>query len=235
MATNILSILSYNVGSSGTLAGLKQLLEMHKPDLVFLQEVTISTEQLKTHLGWKYDGISNIDQYDQKKPGTACIWLSSLQVVVNNILSCRLQTLNYADVKYINVYAPSGTQKQRARRELFGGGLLNEIVSRTRSKLPVLLGDWNCVLRPQDISDHVAGNLQGTLENNGSGSNFQQKRSKELTNIVKSFHYQDIFIRFHDKVDFTWARPGCRPSRLDRIYMPLGLASRNHWRKVKLR
>ena len=215
MNTKKFTILSYNVGCSGQLAGLKQLLDMHQPSLVFLQEISLSTEQLNAYLGLFYEGLSNVDINDQRKPATACVWLKSLDVVVSSIVLCRIQSLDYDNIKFINVYAPSGTQGQRARRRLFSQDLLTLIAASTQ--LPVPCEDWNCVTWPQDVSSFVAGQ-----PNMGqpSVSYFNQKKSTELSNLIKSFRYIDAFTHQNNQVDFTWSRHGSRPSRLDRVYVP---------------
>ena len=129
MNNNKLIFLSYNVGCSKSLAGLNQLLDMYKPSFVFLQEILMNSANLTSLLGHSYKGISNIDTLDLNKPGTACIWRSHLNVEVSNIVSCRAQILKFNDLAFINIYAPSGTQNQRARRQLFGDYLLNELSS----------------------------------------------------------------------------------------------------------
>ena len=46
-----INILSLNVGLSSTLAGLSALTSVNRPDLILLQEVRISKEQLKNIIG----------------------------------------------------------------------------------------------------------------------------------------------------------------------------------------
>ena len=51
--------------------------------------------------------------------------------------------------------------------------------------------------------------------------NFRDKFSKELDCLVKSFKYSDAFRVLHPhKVEFTFYRASCAPSRLDRVYLP---------------
>ena len=124
-----LSVLSYNVSSNGCLAGLKFLLDLYRPSLVFLQEITLTTPQLNTRIGALYQGQSNIDPSDTKRPGTACLWRADMQVTVNNLISCRIQSLQFNNFRFINVYAQSGSQGQRSRKNLFGVDLLNIIAT----------------------------------------------------------------------------------------------------------
>ena len=89
MNRNKIKIIRYNEGSNPNLVGLKRLLEVHNLSIAFLQEVTVSTDQLNAYLGSKYEGLSNIDPEDQRTLGTACVWVRTMTVVVANILDCR--------------------------------------------------------------------------------------------------------------------------------------------------
>ena len=63
----------------------------------------------------------------------------------------------------------------------------------------------NCLLKEIDVE---------------GGKGFLSKRCDELADIVASFHLVDAFrVLYPDKQDFTFYRPGCSPSRLDRIYV----------------
>ena len=79
-------IITYNVHGSSNLANLSLILEIYRPSLVKLQEVKLSTEQIKC-FGRKlgYTGSSNIDEMDPTKPGTALLWHTS--VPVNQVVS----------------------------------------------------------------------------------------------------------------------------------------------------
>ena len=109
---NGITVLSYNVGSNSTLCGIQQLLEWYKLTIVFVQEICISTDQFNILLGKHYRGMCNIDPSNSRKPGTAIAWLSNLEVDVQNVVQCRIQTINLFNRSFINVYAPSGTQGQ---------------------------------------------------------------------------------------------------------------------------
>ena len=87
-------------------------------------------------------------------------------------------------------------------------------------------GDWNSVIRIQDVSPVVAG-PHFYIDSNpiNNQSYYRQKKSKELSTLIKNFQYQDAFLLTGNLVDFTWIRPGLRPSRLDRFYVPPALKS----------
>ena len=75
-----------------------------------------------------------------------------------------------------------------------------------RSESPVLLGDFNCVIKPIDTEKY-----------------FAEKFDPVLADLIATFQYKDAFrILAPDTVEFTWARPNCARSRLDRLYLPEG-------------
>ena len=115
----LLKYLSYNVGSNSNLAGLHHLLSTYKPLFVFLQEVTITTNQLNALLNKFYVGECNIDDTDPRKPGTAIIWFKSLPVTIFKLVERRIQGLKVNNLVFLNVYGAPGTQGQRDRKLLF--------------------------------------------------------------------------------------------------------------------
>ena len=73
--------LSLNVGSRSDLGGLVAILGDHKPDIVFLQEVKISSEEIDCrleHLGFKSNVNNNAE--DSTKPGVAIVWRTSIKI-----------------------------------------------------------------------------------------------------------------------------------------------------------
>ena len=85
--------LSYNVASSASLSGLNQLITLFNPIIIFLQEVTVDTDQLLAQVGDNFCGLSNIDPNDTRKPGTAVLWRNEAEVVVSNIVPLRIQAV----------------------------------------------------------------------------------------------------------------------------------------------
>ena len=64
MNSNI-RILSLNIGMKSDLAGLLTLISVHRLDLILLQEVRISDEQINQQLGnHGFKGMVNIDEED---------------------------------------------------------------------------------------------------------------------------------------------------------------------------
>ena len=207
--------MSYNVASREDLAGVVDLIKMNRPKIVFLQEVGLTTEQLKVLLPRGYTGECNIDVEDNRKPGVATVWEEGKEAEVCNIIKCRMQVVKWGEEKFINVYGPSGTHGQKGRRILYGQDLLQEILAL--DKLPILVGDWNCVTRPQDVEEEVR-NENDPLSR--ARSQFSRKRSMELKQIIEAYKYSDAFLLNNQSMDFTWLRKGRRKSRLDRVYVP---------------
>ena len=123
--------LSYSVASSSSLSGLNQLINMLNPIFIFLQEVTLTSEQLVAQVGNSFSAMRNIDPAEPNKPGTAFLWRHSIEdLVVTNITVLRMQLIQsklYGD--FVNIYAPTGSQGTRLRRILFQEDLLPLIQS----------------------------------------------------------------------------------------------------------
>ena len=202
-----LSILTYNVHGSFHLAGLSLIIEVYKPKLIFLQEVKLSTEQLLT-FGRKlgYLGAANIDELDHTKPGTGLLWHKSLPVTqVIPLYPCRVQVARVGAYPVINVYVPAGSHRSAERRLFFNDVLFGLLAGHDVP--PIMAGDWNCVLDKLD------------LENDAY---FNDRKSRDLENIINEFEYIDAFRALHRrKREFTWqGRDGASASRLDRFYIP---------------
>ena len=106
--------------------------------------------------------------------------------------------------RFFNVYAPSGSQSCCYRALLFTRSLFPHLLQHHSLILPVLAGDWNCLVSAKDTS-----------------ANLQEKYCKDLDNLLKSFRYSDAFrIQHPNTSEFTFYRASCAPSRLDRVYIP---------------
>ena len=203
-----IKLMTYNVHGSYNLANLYLILEVYKPGIVFLQEVKISSEQLASfgrRLG--YTGATNIDELDHNKPGTGLLWHSSLPVTqVVALYPCRVQVAMLGVYPIINVYVPAGSHRAAERRHFFTEQLFG-LLAGQEDILPLVGGDWNCVTERID------------LENDRY---FDDRKSLDLTNIIKEFSMVDAFRHLHGrKKEFTWqGRDGAVASRLDRFYVP---------------
>ena len=207
-----ITIMSYNVGHSSSLSGLRAMLELEWVDIVFLQEVGISGSQIEALLsGLDYKAKANIDRENPSKPGTAMIWKIDLPFTwVGDVVTCRAQLTMLETYPLVNLYAPSGSDKRGQRREFFGQEIFR-IIRSQGGQCPIIAGDFNCVLKPADIED---------------GFGFNSKNCPALDDLVKSFGLTDGFRKLHpNKKEFTFIRRNCAKSRLDRFYVPQNLAN----------
>ena len=115
----------------------------------------------------------------------------------------RLSTtiLNIFDAKLylVNVYAPSGSNKEREREEFFSTELIQSLICNTDNV--ILAGDWNCILCPKDSSKPESTPL-----------------STALKGIMTSFKFKDIISAKKSSPEYTYYRKEYA-ARLDRIYV----------------
>ena len=203
MASNFKTI-SANIAMS--MLAVSDILKRDQPDLLFLQEICISSESLNESVcKIGYSAECNVDPLHPTLPGTAILWKTSLNVgQVNQLIERRAQSVKCAGETFINVYAPSGSSNRRDRWEFFNE-LFTHIVQVGGVKLPVMAGDWNAVLDQLDTT-----------------RNFQSKFCKVLNRLVINMNYVDSFRHLHPGVsEYTFHRgPHVAQSRLDRIYLP---------------
>ena len=73
-------VISYNIGNATNLAGLISILKLEKPQLVMLQEVTLSSDQLLSQVSkYGYTAESNIDLMNPTAMGTGLVWQKHLK------------------------------------------------------------------------------------------------------------------------------------------------------------
>ena len=162
-------ILSLNIGLKSDLAGLMTLISVHSLDLIMLQEVRITDEQLNQQLDKHgFTGMVNIDAENPLTPGTALVWRSTLPIKqVSAVVPCRVQHALLGSYSVLNIYAPSGSDK-KVERGFFFAREVFQALSLGYSSL-ILGGDFNCVLELIDIE-------------NGIG--FNQKKCPQLSDLV---------------------------------------------------
>ena len=141
--------LSLNIGLKNNLAGLSTLLTVHKLDVVLLQEVRISDEQVEQLIGkFGFQVKVNIDSQDPMKPGTAIVWRSTLPVrEVFTIVPCRMQCAFLGAYAILNIYAPSGSVKKFERGSFFARDVFQALSLHDPSHW-IVGGDFNCILKP---------------------------------------------------------------------------------------
>ena len=141
-------ILSYNVMSNSHLAGLLNILDIEKPDLVLLQELVLNTENLNILLASKqvYRAVSNVDESDTRKPGTGVVWHESLPVSQVAALELnQLQICYVGPYPIVNVYQPAGSDNGPDRRQFLRDQLFR-VMRRLGTKLPIIGVNFNCVI-----------------------------------------------------------------------------------------
>ena len=117
----LINILSLNVGMSNTLAGITNLISSNRIDLILLQEVRLSAEQLDNILApLDFASLVNVDLDSPSIPGTAIAWKNSLPVdKASNLVDCRLQMVQLGPYNIFNTYGPSGSNKRHERSVFF--------------------------------------------------------------------------------------------------------------------
>ena len=194
--------LSLNVGLKNNLAGLQSLVKVHKLDIILLQEVRITDEQIDILIGkFGYQGKVNINLEEPSRPGTAIVWRSSLPVRdVSTIVTCRAQCAFLGAYAFLNIYAPSGSDKKYERGSFFAKEIFRAF-SLHENNFWILGGDFNCVLKPIDVE-------------NGTG--YQQKTCVQLSDLIKAKKLEDVFRHCHPGAkEFIFFRANASPSRLD--------------------
>ena len=203
-----INFFSLNVGMSSSLAGLPMIIKAEQLDIIFLQEVRVTSDQIENLLrGFK--AVVNIDDDQPSRPGTAIVWRENISVSdVCPLVPCRLQMASFGPYKLLNIYAPSGSDKRHDRAVFFGQEVFQALQVDRQSQW-VLGGDFNCVLEACDIE---------------GGVGFAQKNCPALKDLLAVAGLVDIFRgKFPRKQEYTFYRASCAPSRLDRFYSPTSL------------
>ena len=149
-----------------------------------------------------------MDGLEPEKPGVGMVWKKDLPITqVTSLEPRRMQSAFIGPYPVINVYPPSGTDNAPARRDFFGNQLFRSIRGLGK-QLPIIGGDFNCVLSRVDTE----------------GGHFGNKKSNELQEIVREFNLMDSFrYLYPNALEYTWSRRGVHASRLDRFYLPQNL------------
>ena len=197
------SVLSLNVNHTSNFSEVIEHLKSKKPAVFFLQECPLETNQLElivSRFGYKaYCSLVNFEQ-----PGVAIIYLEALgPVEILPLEPGRLLFIKINDnMSFINIYAPSGNDNKYARKTLYNETLPRNL--QLRRLQPILIGDFNCVISEKDVIQ-----------------NFSQKKSTALALLVNTFDYTDCYRHLQPQGrEYSFSRPGCTASRIDRIYVP---------------
>ena len=205
--------LSLNIGMKSNLAGLVTMMVDYKLDIIFLQEVKMTDEELASKIGrFGYECKVNINIEDLSKPGTAIVWRSTLSIKeVNTLVTCRAQVALLDGYALLNIYAPSGSDKKYERGAFFSQELFRAFYLHPEAKW-IVGGDFNCVLQRSDVE-------------NGTG--FDQKKCPQLADLVSVKNLQDVFrSKYPRGREYTFFRTSAAPSRLDRYYLPMNFVQK---------
>ena len=117
--------------------------------------------------------------------------------------------LSTGPTRLVNVYATSGSENRRERSQLFTRDMFPHLLQNQAGLLPILAGDWNCLVSQADTT-----------------ANYRDKYCKDLENLLKSFKFRDAYRILHPLAqEFTFHRGSCAPSRLDRVCLPQHLST----------
>lgn len=209
MSTNFspargLSILTVNITGITRLhkiLALSDFLKFGGFDIVFLQEVNAPV----LHNVAGYDVIYNIDIDSDTKCGTAILHKPALVPEAVHLLpNGRAIALDVLGVRLLNVYAPSGGSKIRARAAFFN----TEVTPLLATTRPIILGgDFNCVTA---AADQVP----------------TPSMCAELIDMLSAKDLHDTWRYFNPRTtQFTYVyRTGA--SRLDRIYVSRSMSAK---------
>ena len=146
---------------SATLAGLATIIINQKLDIIFLQEVRLTSEQLSLLVGkLGFNACVNIDLDNTSRPGTALVWRRTLPVRdVCTLVVCRAQLAVLGPYRLLNVYAPSGSDKKHERSEFFGQEIFRAFRLSPNARW-IWGGDFNCVLKAIEEWDSNKSSVQ---------------------------------------------------------------------------
>ena len=88
-----LKLMTLNTANTSLLGGLLAIIQIENPDIVFLQEISVTSGQLKHKVAkYGYSAEANTDLLDVTSLGTGMIWKSHLPLTsVTSVVHCRIQ------------------------------------------------------------------------------------------------------------------------------------------------
>ena len=185
---------------------IENFIKSYKVDILNCQEINIDENSFKncSYINSSYNVIPN---NAQNKYGTCCIVSNSLDYQkVKFDTNGRIIAFDIDDITFCNVYLPSGTDAMmKNERENYIAETLPQIL--IDSKIHGCTGgDWNCIA---DVNDATKN------ENN--------KISKSLQRLIKTFNWVDSFRHLHPKSKefsryYDNSVHGSGATRIDRLY-----------------
>ena len=210
--TYTIKIATFNIGGILLENRIRQLLSYCKEggfDLVALQEVKFSRNNL---LESHFDVIYNLGPH---RLGTAILVKRGISFS-RELLEPdgRLISIDVGSFTFINIYAPSGSDKIVERNDFFRRTIPAYAGS---SSLPlILVGDFNCV-----------DNYDDRLSNNPANSSTPLTRhiNKALIELTTGFELVDIWLKLNPSDLGHTFHHHSGSSRIDRVYSSRCLAS----------
>ena len=207
-AADSYSLLSLNVARQATLGGLAVLLDQlpQLPTLIFLQEVALSAErleQLSQRLGFTAH-LSPSPQDSNRR--LVALHRTATPPIIVDVLPGFAQLLSFPTASFLHIHAPSGAHLSAERDDFFRRDVAAAVASLPTP--PIIIGDFNCVLRPLDTAGV-----------------FRNKRCPPLADLVAAYRLVDAFAFLTPAMaSFTFFRRNTPGSRLDRAYLPPTIA-----------
>ena len=171
-------------------------------DIVLIQEHNIKSLDKIEYLLQFYNVILNksvllkggtLILINKRLPATICRFYlhptSRICSVVLNVMGTELYL--------VNLYAPSGKNKEQERENLLENELLQQLIANTDNI--IMCGDWNSVLVTKDTTNPANACY-----------------SKALKRILTTFKYKDIYSSYKSNPPYTYYRQNYA-SRLDCI------------------
>lgn len=196
--TYSVATLNFNGNTSSTkIKMLQKFLQYNDIDVLFLQEVqTENFSALFNYTAYVNIGTDNL--------GTAIITKSGISLdSIEKLPSGRGISGVYQNQAFINIYAPSGSNKRRERNAFFQTEV--PYLFRNLSHYYVFGGDFNCVLQPSDCT----GNYN---------------TSSTLKEFISTLQMRDVWLAKKKTNQYTFFSSNSA-ARLDRLYVPQVLTS----------
>lgn len=191
------------IRSVATQSLFKKFLRSYDVDIMLLQEIN------DFNLNFVFSEYKYFVNLGENERGTAIIYRSHIKPELIHSSPCgRILSIQLGKVNIINLYAPSGSQHRRDRKQFYANDIRYYLKN---PRLPVIIGgDFNCVLNVDD--------------QNSTPINF----SPELQSLCKDFNLVDVWKHMNgNKKEFTYFRNNTA-SRLDRVYVSQALVTASH-------
>lgn len=196
----ITAIVSINFGGSFSdtkLGMLRNFVNRGNYDVVFVQEVAVKS--------FNFYGFEEVVNLNETKRGTAILFKESLvSRGAVKLADGRGVAVLIGDTVFVNIYAPSGAQHRKERKEFFSEGV-TPLFAGSYEKI-VFGGDFNCVIDKTDSTGNspICANL---------------------AKIVKEMKLCDVWRLKGLGEGFTY-RSASSASRIDRIYVSGNVSER---------